>query len=163
MRGSARRSGLARFATIAAIVLAACGGAPSSSSSAASSSNDVRGGEGEGGGTLGAGDDGAGGSSRTPPGCPSRYGEAIDCGGAQVGPCVYPEGTCTCSVPTWCGGAAPPPMPPQWICEARRPPCPADGTPCSGREPGCSLGPCGFDRMVCVDGAWRTEIGPLPP
>lgn len=144
---------------VMALSLGACGGA----TPATEGENEQGGASASGGGdgTVAPSDD----ALTEAPRCPERYGLAprsCDAGDAP-GVCNYPEGTCRCGVPTWCGGAAPPPMPVTWICET--PPttaCGAPGTPCTGAA-SCSVGPCGFDSIACVDGVWTSRIGPRPP
>ena len=97
--------------------------------------------------------------------CPARYGShEVTCEGDDFPyECSYPEGTCRCGEPMHCGGAAPEPMPPRWICEAHPTPCQAPGTRCS--EPGavCATHPCGWSGVRCADGRWQAYHTPGPP
>lgn len=87
------------------------------------------------------------------------------CGYPDPGWCTRPDGAiCRCEAAHWCGGAAPPPMPPpSWTCSVPEPPCPEPGTPCSA--PGsCSRGPCGWENVVqCVNGTWQPVMVAPPP
>lgn len=100
------------------------------------------------------------------PACPATFGggPAPACASGQdPGPCTYPEGTCACEAPVHCGGAAPPPMPPSWRCEAPRKPCPADGTPCKAGQT-CHDGACAWQGAhECRQGTWRTVRVAPPP
>lgn len=103
-------------------------------------------------------------TTRSPGACPSSFGDQSPTCTADDFPsdCAYPEGTCGCRQPTYCGGAAPPPMPRTWICEATPVPCPAAGTPCSG--PGrCSNQACGWQGVACEGGVWTPYIQSPPP
>lgn len=97
--------------------------------------------------------------------CPSRFGEpGPTCNDGDVPvSCGYPEGTCSCETGTWCGGAAPPPMPLEWRCRAHRSPCAAEGSPCSAPGAHCALDDCGFHGMRCDGGVWRSYMTPPPP
>ncbi|MEM9074855.1 MAG: hypothetical protein AAGE52_40535 [Myxococcota bacterium] len=97
--------------------------------------------------------------------CPARYNEDPPrCEGDDFPEqCSYPEGDCHCGVPPHCGGAARPPLPLRWMCEARRPPCPRDGTPCGDEGARCSHDACGWTGVRCVDGTWQSFQSPPPP
>ncbi|MBK6578702.1 MAG: hypothetical protein IPG17_21405 [Sandaracinaceae bacterium] len=103
-------------------------------------------------------------TARSPGACPRSYGDQTPTCAADDFPsdCTYPEGTCGCRQPTYCGGAAPPPMPRTWVCEAPSVPCPAAGTPCSG--PGrCSNQRCGWQGVACENGVWTPYFQSPPP
>lgn len=98
-------------------------------------------------------------------GCPSAFGRSPpSCvGGDDPGTCSYPEGTCSCAIPRWCGGAVPPPRPREWICERPREPCPHAGTACTGTG-GCFPSACGYGvGVVCSGGVWTETRVPSPP
>ncbi len=97
--------------------------------------------------------------------CPASYTErAPDCSHVRVTSCVRADGAvCSCAMPTWCGGAAPPPMPASWVCEAPRR-CPPIGSACTGDDY-CSDAPCSWmGGQHCEGGVWRElPPGPAPP
>ncbi|MFO0669450.1 MAG: hypothetical protein U0235_07480 [Polyangiaceae bacterium] len=108
-------------------------------------------------------------SKKSPPkkvACPATFGggPAPACAsGENPGPCTYPQGTCACGTPIHCGGAAPAPTPPQWICTAPRKRCPAEGSPCKAKET-CHDGECPWNGVhECQQGKWRTVMVPPPP
>jgi hypothetical protein len=99
-------------------------------------------------------------------GCPARFGETgPSCTtGDDPGSCAYPEGTCACIVPTWCGGAAPPHFPPVWTCTTPQPPCPEAGTPCDTPGASCNHEACAWmGGVVCTDGTWTIQMSEPPP
>lgn len=101
---------------------------------------------------------------RSPGACPRSFGDQSPTCAADDFPsdCTYPEGTCGCREPTYCGGAAPPPMPQTFICEPTPVPCPAEGTSCSG--PGrCSNQRCGWQGVACENGVWTPYFQSPPP
>ena len=101
---------------------------------------------------------------RSPGACPRSFGDQSPPCAADDFPvdCAYPEGTCGCREPTYCGGAAPPPMPQTFICEPTPVPCPAEGTSCSG--PGrCSNQRCGWQGVACENGVWAPYFQSPPP
>ena len=108
-----------------------------------------------------------------PAGCPATFGGGP--GACTSGlHCGYPEGTCYCGVPSWCGGVAPPEdyyqQPPSWQCTANAPPVRADG--CPGREPQgacaqegqqCTYGDCCVQNFECRNGQWLAREMQCPP
>lgn len=117
--------------------------------------------EGEGGGEQVATEPDA---VRAPGACPRSFGDQSPTCTADDFPseCTYPEGTCGCRQPTYCGGAAPPPMPETFVCEPTPVPCPTAGTPCSG-EGRCSNQRCGWQGVACENGVWTDFMLPPPP
>jgi hypothetical protein len=106
-------------------------------------------------------------------GCPPTFGAA---GGACTTgtSCAYPEGSCYCGAPSYCGGAAPPPdyydRPSSWQCSATPPAVRADG--CPGTEPqgacgdegkSCVYGSCCVTPYTCTGGQWVQGMGECPP
>lgn len=103
-------------------------------------------------------------TARSPGACPRSYGDQSPTCAADDFPsdCTYPEGTCGCRRPTYCGGAAPPPMPETFLCEPTPVPCPTAGTPCSGAGR-CSNQRCGWQGVACENGVWTEFMLPPPP
>lgn len=97
--------------------------------------------------------------------CPAAYSDrAPDCASAWPVSCVRSDGAvCSCVTETWCGGAAPPPMPAYWVCAAPLR-CPPLGTACTGTD-FCSDAPCSWmGGQRCEGGVWTAlPPGPAPP
>jgi hypothetical protein len=101
--------------------------------------------------------------------CPATFAEARGlC--SSTDPCTYPEGTCSCSVPPWCGGAAPPDDRPEtWQCTplVRADGCPGqhppDGTACTDDGQRCDYTCSCLAIATCHNGTWSTENGPCKP
>lgn len=106
--------------------------------------------------------------------CPTSF-AAAQAGGPctfTYDDCVYPEGSCTCAPPPWCGGAAPPPDHDKhrsWQCtpDVRPDGCPGfapnSGQPCTTANKKCEY-TCGCIRVAtCTNGAWKMERGPCVP
>ena len=103
-------------------------------------------------------------------GCPATF-------AAAPGPCVgtaqcsYPEGTCTCSTPPWCGGAAPPReyAKRSWQCtpKVRADGCPGaqppDGSPCTISGKTCDYTCSCMLTATCTAGTWQSKHGPCKP
>lgn len=115
--------------------------------------------------TTDAGADTSSEGPRAPGECPARYGTSTpSCGqGDYPQGCRYAEGTCACGSDVHCGGAAPEPMPPRWICEPHPPVCAAAGTPCDEPGSSCATHPCGWSGVQCVDGTWQAYHHAGPP
>jgi hypothetical protein len=90
--------------------------------------------------------------------------------------CAYAGGTCTCGVPSYCGGAAPPEdyynQPPSWQCTPTTPAVRGDG--CPGAEPqtgascapdgkSCTYGDCCVSQATCSGGKWAVGQEECPP
>jgi hypothetical protein len=106
-------------------------------------------------------------------GCPATFGGG---GGACTSglQCGYPEGSCYCGVPSWCGGMAPPEdyyqQPPSWQCTANPPAVRADGCPgvapqgaCAQNGQQCSYGDCCVQSYQCINGQWQAGQAMCPP
>ncbi len=110
--------------------------------------------------------------------CPATFAAAeaatTPCDRAKVG-CDYPEGSCYCGDPAYCGGAAPPPPPPvpppaHWQCTAKPPAVRADGCPgtepsgaCTDEGKSCQYGDCCVSVDVCRGGQWQAGPAACPP
>jgi hypothetical protein len=106
-------------------------------------------------------------------GCPATFGSGGPCDQSGVH-CGYPEGTCYCGVPSWCGGMAPPEdyyqQPPSWQCTASPPAIRADGCPgatpqgaCAKEGQQCTYGDCCVQSYECRNGQWLAGETQCPP
>lgn len=109
---------------------------------------------------------------RLAPGCPARFAAASGPCSERMTTCSYPEGTCSCSAPPWCGGAAPPPNygeQPSWQCTPKVGPggCPGaepgEGTPCDHAGQTCDYTCSCSESATCQHGRWHVEHGPCKP
>jgi len=91
-------------------------------------------------------------------------------------PCSYPEGTCSCGVGNYCGGAAPPAPKPtdvvRWSCVPNTPPKRTDGCPdaqpkagdaCTQPNKSCTYGSCCIIPATCEKGKWKIGNPACPP
>ena len=91
--------------------------------------------------------------------------------------CEYPQGTCSCDVQNYCGGAAPNPALmkqlsiPRWICSPSPKVLGPDGCPlgipdgltCSTPGKKCGYTPCCAFTMTCTGGKWVSGQPSCPP
>jgi hypothetical protein len=117
----------------------------------------------------------------TPPAASSACPASWSKGGGFCTPsgkvCDFPEGPCTCTGQSYCGGAAPPPdllkqlAVPRWICapspKAIGPDgCPLvmpKGGPCKTPGKQCHYTPCCSFTVTCMAGNWVSSAGNCPP